>query len=97
MGLRYVKAKSLSLFKNIESPKKRRSILKKSEIKNEKGKKIQKIMKESKIMHINTRAQELKYHYKSHFIQNGDKIPSKIFCIYCCQLGHISIECKFRK
>jgi hypothetical protein len=43
------------------------------------------------------RAQELKDHYKSHFVQNSDKFFLKIFYNYYCQLGHISVECKLRK
>jgi hypothetical protein len=39
-----------------------------------------------------TRAQELKSHYQSHFVQDSEKKPYNEFYNYCCKLGHISIE-----
>jgi hypothetical protein len=43
------------------------------------------------------RAQELKNHYHSHFVQNCYLKSSNIFYNYCCKVGHISVECQFRK
>ena len=42
---------------------------------------------------------DLKHHFKGHFVKGKDNEnrPTCAFCNYCCKLGHISLECKFRK
>ena len=49
---------------------------------------------------------ELKCHFQNHFKQGPtiniphpsiSRKPTLIFCNYCCKVGHISLECRFRK
>jgi hypothetical protein len=48
---------------------------------------------------LRLRKEEYSNHYKSHFVKSTDKIssPSCTFCNYYCKIGHISLECPFRK
>jgi hypothetical protein len=43
------------------------------------------------------KAQELTSHFKSHFVQEKCHVPTRIFCNYYCKIGHISLDCDFRK
>jgi exopolysaccharide biosynthesis protein len=43
------------------------------------------------------KSQELNSHFKFHFVQEKDHIPTRIFYNYCCKIGHISLDCNFRK
>jgi hypothetical protein len=43
------------------------------------------------------RAQELKFHYHSHFIQSSGTKSSNIFYNFYYKLGHILFECQLRK
>jgi hypothetical protein len=43
------------------------------------------------------KAQELTSHFKSHFVQEKYHVPTRIFCNYCYKIGHISLDCDFRK
>jgi hypothetical protein len=43
------------------------------------------------------KAQKLTLHFKSHFVQEKYHVPTRIFCNYCCKIGHISLDCDFRK
>jgi hypothetical protein len=43
------------------------------------------------------KTQELTSHFKSHFVQEKNHIPTKIFYNYCCKIGHISLDYDFRK
>ena len=45
------------------------------------------------------RKAELQNHYNKNFIKGSKETPSPTcsFCNYCCQVGHISLECPLRK
>jgi hypothetical protein len=44
-----------------------------------------------------SKPQELTSHFKSHFVQEKCHVPTRIFCNYYCKIGHISLDCDFRK
>jgi hypothetical protein len=43
------------------------------------------------------KAQKLTSHFKSHFMQEKYHVPTRIFYNYYCKIGHISLDCDFRK
>jgi outer membrane cobalamin receptor len=45
----------------------------------------------------NTQAQELKETYQNIFVKGSNKSQTCVFCNYYCHIGHISLDCKFRK